>query len=87
MMVGMKCHNSNMVDGWRETPFTMFSLKCNKLEHLTLLCCQENIDIFDLFLEVVVLLQKSSPGLHHFELASFDISLLLVGLYGVERIR
>jgi len=58
----------------------------HKLEHLTLLCRQENIDIFDLFLEVVILLQESSPGLHRIELASFDISLLLVGLYGVERI-
>ena len=28
----------------------------HKPENLTLLCCQENIDIFDLFLEVVVLL-------------------------------
>lgn len=80
-MVGMNCHNSNMIGGSRETPFTMFSLRYNTNWNIW-----ETIDIFDLFLEVVVLLQENSPGLHHVELASFDISLLLVGLYGVERI-
>jgi len=84
-MVGMNCHNSNTIDGSRETPFTMFYLECNTHWNIWLCFVARKTSIsFDLFLEVMALLQESLHSLQHVGLASFDISLLLVGLYGVD---